>query len=46
MLFAEGVTTKAIPTEPSDRGLGMGTVLAEVRNLGGRVSLSSRPGCG
>ena len=46
VVFADGVSTKSEVSETSGRGVGMGAVLAEVRSLGGRLTLSSDAGRG
>ncbi len=46
VLFADGISTKEVTTELSGRGVGMGAVLAEVRDLGGQLSVSTTSGRG
>jgi len=46
LIFAPGFSTASAVTDVSGRGVGMDVVRATVERLGGRVSLSSRPGKG
>ena len=46
LIFQSGVTTSAIITELSGRGLGMAIVREKVERLGGQVSIYSEPGMG
>lgn len=46
LVFRSGVTTNTGVTELSGRGLGLAIVEEKVRNLGGSVSLETRPGLG
>ncbi len=46
LVFASGFSTAGRVTEVSGRGVGLDAVRAAVSRLGGRVSLSSRPGQG
>ncbi|MFC7704641.1 chemotaxis protein CheA [Plastorhodobacter daqingensis] len=46
LLFLPGFSTKAEVSNLSGRGVGMDVVKSEIQNLGGRVSISSRPGFG
>ncbi len=45
-IFAPGFSTKEQVTEFSGRGVGMDVVMANIKGLGGRVSVDSRPGRG
>jgi hypothetical protein len=45
-IFSEGFSTKREATEFSGRGIGLSTVYEEVRKLGGKVSIFSKPGQG
>ena len=46
LVFRSGVTTSAMITDVSGRGLGLAIVREKVERLGGRVELDSRPGAG
>jgi two-component system chemotaxis sensor kinase CheA len=46
LIFRPEVSTSAIITEISGRGLGMSIVKEKVERLGGRISLETRPGGG
>lgn len=46
LLFLPGFSTKTEVSNLSGRGVGMDVVKSEITNLGGRVSISSRPGLG
>jgi two-component system, chemotaxis family, sensor kinase CheA len=46
LLFAPGFSTAAATTDVSGRGVGMDAVRADVRALGGEVTLMSEPGAG
>lgn len=41
-LFADGVSTRSEVTDVSGRGVGMAALLAEVRRLGGSISVESQ----
>lgn len=45
-LFADGLSTRAEPSETSGRGIGLGALRAACRALRGRVSVHSRDGRG
>jgi two-component system chemotaxis sensor kinase CheA len=45
-LFAPGVTSRALVTSTSGRGVGLAAVYARVQELGGRVTVNTRPGIG
>jgi two-component system chemotaxis sensor kinase CheA len=45
-LFADGVSSRAEATATSGRGVGLGVVVATVRDLGGRVEVCSEAGRG
>jgi two-component system chemotaxis sensor kinase CheA len=45
-LFAPGVTSRAMVTGTSGRGVGLAAVFARVQELAGRVGVTSRPGVG
>ncbi|MEO8798458.1 MAG: ATP-binding protein [Polyangiaceae bacterium] len=45
-LFVDGVSTVAVASDISGRGVGMGALLHEVHALGGELVLDSRPGEG
>ena len=46
LVFASGFSTAGQGTDVSGRGVGLDAVRAAISRLGGRVSLSSRPGLG
>jgi two-component system chemotaxis sensor kinase CheA len=46
LIFAPGFSTASQVTELSGRGVGMDVVRTAIERLGGRVSVSSRPGLG
>ena len=46
LIFAAGVSTAAEITDISGRGVGMDVVRQTVEQIGGKVSLASRPGAG
>ncbi len=46
LIFQSGVTTSAIITDLSGRGLGMAIVREKVERLGGQISIYSEPGMG
>ncbi|CUW39718.1 putative ATPase (modular protein) [Magnetospirillum sp. XM-1] len=46
LVFADGVSVRTEATELSGRGVGMTAVKASVEELGGSVSINSRPGQG
>ena len=46
LVFAPGFSTAGVVTEVSGRGVGLDAVRAAVARLGGRVTLTSRPGVG
>ncbi|WP_206072563.1 AAA family ATPase [Magnetospirillum sp. ME-1] len=46
LVFADGVSVRTEATELSGRGVGMTAVKASVEELGGSVSINSRPGHG
>lgn len=46
LIFQSGVTTSAIITEISGRGLGMAIVREKVERLGGHIAIESQPGAG
>jgi two-component system chemotaxis sensor kinase CheA len=45
-LFHDGITTRAVATSVSGRGVGMGAVLEACTRLGGEIELQSEPGKG
>jgi signal transduction histidine kinase len=45
-IFKDGITTKAIVTQFSGRGVGMGAVSEECAKRGGKIELDSKPGRG
>jgi HPt (histidine-containing phosphotransfer) domain-containing protein/HAMP domain-containing protein len=45
-LFTDGISTKEVVTNISGRGVGMATVRAECRTLGGEVDIQSASGAG
>jgi two-component system chemotaxis sensor kinase CheA len=45
-LFSEGLSTRAVASEISGRGVGLGALRQTVNALGGRVELTSAPGAG
>jgi len=46
LIFNSGFSTSAMITEISGRGLGMAIVREKIDNLGGRITVSTRPGTG
>jgi len=46
MIFQPGFSTTAVATDVSGRGVGLDVVRQELTNLGGSVTVSSRPGLG
>jgi two-component system chemotaxis sensor kinase CheA len=46
LIFASGMSTAAAVTDISGRGVGMDVVRQTVEQIGGKVSLTSRPGAG
>ncbi len=46
LLFLPGFSTAATISNISGRGVGMDVVKRSIQALGGRISISSRPGCG
>jgi len=46
LIFAPGFSTAATVSDISGRGVGMDVVRRNIQALGGRVSVSSTPGCG
>ena len=46
LIFTPGFSTASSVTEVAGRGIGMDVVRAEVRALGGRIEVMSRPGAG
>ncbi len=46
LIFQPGFSTSAVTTDVSGRGVGLDVVRRELTNLGGSVSVSSRPGRG
>ncbi|MBK8478710.1 MAG: response regulator [Opitutaceae bacterium] len=46
MIFQPGFSTTAVTTDVSGRGVGLDVVRQELTNLGGSVTVSSRPGLG
>jgi two-component system chemotaxis sensor kinase CheA len=46
LLFLPGFSTAASVSELSGRGVGMDVVRSSIQSLGGRISVSSRPGVG
>jgi two-component system chemotaxis sensor kinase CheA len=46
LIFAPGFSTAASVSDISGRGVGMDVVRRNIQALGGRVSVSSTPGCG
>lgn len=46
LIFSPGFSTAAEVTDISGRGVGLDVVKRNIENLGGRVSVSSRPGVG
>lgn len=45
-VFKDGVSTSATINEVAGRGVGMSAIAAEVRRLGGKASVESKPGVG
>jgi chemotaxis protein histidine kinase CheA len=45
-LFSDGISTATTITETSGRGVGLAAVQAVVRELGGRIAVTSEPGRG
>ncbi|HJW33225.1 MAG TPA: chemotaxis protein CheA [Holophagaceae bacterium] len=46
LIFEAGFSTAAVVSDLSGRGVGMDVVRQNIRNLGGRVEVESRPGVG
>lgn len=46
LVFVDGLSTKAKVSETSGRGVGMSSVLSEVKALGGDIEIISKPGKG
>lgn len=46
LIFEPGLTSREEVTAISGRGVGMDVVRANVEQIGGRISLDNRPGCG